>query len=332
MKKALFSCLLSISVAGMCAQNILVFESQNKFGLKTADNKVIVKAIYDYVYPAAKKNYFLIEKNKKIGLIDKNGKVLFPPVYDDVQSFGEDNFLVLSNNNWGVIDKYNKVVVPVKYSGFEQINEYYYVIHSRDNKKGLINKFGNIVMLPKYDEISSFSENLLLVKNGNNVGIISNTGNVIIPDNYNSLEKLPGANLYKVSSQNKWGVIDLSGNVIVEPLLDEIDSSGKNYIIVKKDGKYGFIVNKKYVPARYDRIVFIQEEVGVIAVKEGKLNGFVTIYGLIVPPVYDNISRFSLSGYAFVEKRGKLMFVDMTGREHTLQGATGIGLIGMTEE
>jgi hypothetical protein len=118
----------------------------------------------------------------------------------------------------------------------------------------------------------------------------------------------------------------LAGKTIIEPILDEIEhSADKNYITVKKDGKYGFIINEQYVAARYDKIVFTQDELGIIAVREGRLNGFITTSGVVVSPVYDNISRFSPKGFAFVEKNGKLMFVDINGKERSLQNVAGNG-------
>ena len=324
MKKGLIFCLLMSCCANIFAQDAVIFEKDSKFGLKNAKDKTIIKASYDYIYPL-RDNYFLIEKDRKIGVISKTGKILFPPTYDDVQNFGDGDFMVLNNNKWGIIDKFNRTVLPAEFSGFEQITDYLYVIHA-GNKKGLMNKFGDIITQPKYDDISTLSDNMFLVKNGYNVGIIDDLGNIVIPDSYNSLEKLPASNLYRVSIGSKLGVLDLSGKMIAEAVLDEIDCSANNYITVKKDGKYGFIINKKYVPATYDKIVFTQDELGVIAVKKGNLNGFITIYGLVIPPIYDNISRFSPNGYAFVEKRGKLMFVDITGKERTLQEVTGKGV------
>ena len=321
MRKSLFFCLFIVFTSCVMAQEVAVFEKNNLFGLKDARNKTIIKATYDYIYPL-NDNYFLIEKEKKIGLVNKTGKLLFSPVYEDVQNFGDGSFMVLSNNKWGIISKSNQIILPPEYTGFEQVTEYLYVTRL-GNKKGLMNKFGDIMMPAKYDDISKLSDNLFLMKKGLNVGVIDDLGNVVIPEHYHSLEKINAFNLYKVGVKGKWGIIDLSGKVIVEPVLDEIDYSAPNYILVKQNGKYGFIINRQYISASYDKIIFTQPELGVIVVRKGELKGFVTIYGLVIPPIYDNISRFSPNGYALVEKRGKLMFVDITGKERTLQEVRG---------
>jgi len=307
---------------GLFSQNISIFEKNEKFGLKI-DNKVVIKASYDYMHPL-RKNFYLIEKDKKIGVITQTGKVILPAIYDDVQNFADDYFLVTKDHQRGVVDVFNQTILPIEYSGFEQITDFLYEIVS-NGKKGLFSKFGKIAMMPSCDEIVALSKDLLLIKEGGKMGIIDDMGNIIIPPNYNKIEQLPFENLYTISNGNKVGVINLSGKVIAEPIFDELDCSNKRYIILRKDNKYGFIINNEYIPAKYDKILFTQDDLGIIAVRQGNLNGFITIYGLVIPPIYDNISRFSPKGQAFVEKRGKLMFVDINGKERSLQEVTGRG-------
>ncbi len=323
MKKLLVVYFLILSNVCAFAQQSYIFEKNEKFGVKDSKDKTIVKPVYDYVYTLGDK-FFLVEKDRKIGLVRQDGKVILNTIYDDIREFGDNAFMIMENGKWGITNQYNKEILSTEYSGFEQLNDFLYVIKA-GNKKGLINIYGDVIKFPFYDEIKEFSDNLFLVKNGSNVGLMDDFGNVIIPDKYNSLEKLPVPNLYRIGMGDKYGVMDTSGKVIVEPVLEEIDCSDERYITVKKDGKYGFIINKQYVPAIYDKIVYTQDEFGVIVVKKGDLTGFVTVYGLVIPPIYDNISRFSPNGYAFVEKRGTLMFVDITGKERTLQDVTGRG-------
>ncbi|GAB6012689.1 WG repeat-containing protein [Viscerimonas tarda] len=322
MRKGLLFCLFVVWGAYVFAQEVSIFEKGNKFGLKDDKNKVIIRASFDYIYPLTD-NYFLIELAKKIGVANKAGQIMLPPVYQDVQNLGNDEFMVLKNSKWGIVDKFNRPVLPIEYTGIDQLTDYLYIIRL-DNRKGLTTKFGTIVAPVSYDEITNLTDNLFLTRNGRNVGLIDDLGRTVIPDKYHSLEKLPQRNMYKVSIENKLGLLDLSGKSIADPVLDEIDcSTSIYYITVKKEGKYGFVINKQYIPATYDKIVFTQDELGVIAVRKGNLNGFITTNGLVIPPIYDNISRFSAAGYAFVEKRGKLMLVDITGKESTMQEVTG---------
>ncbi|MFR9165816.1 MAG: WG repeat-containing protein [Dysgonomonas sp.] len=310
-------CLSSV----LYAQDVYIFEKDNQFGLKNEESKTIVKAFYDYMYPLST-NFFLTEKNKRIGVVSKSGKVILEPAYDNIQLFGDDYFLVTLNDKSGIMDRFNRTILPIEYTGFTPITDYLYSV-DKNGKKGLINKYGSIVIPALYEDITGFSEHLLLIKGNNNLSLVDDLGNIILTGNFNAMEKLPVSDLFCVKVGNKLGVIDLSGKVIANPNFDEVDCQNPEYIVLKQNGKVGFIINKRYIPAIYDKIVFTQDDLGVIAVRTGKLNGFITTNGLIVPPVYENMSRFSAKGHAFVEKKGKLMYVDINGKERTLQEVSG---------
>lgn len=321
MKKIFLTNLLLIFAAIASAQSVSIFEKGSLFGLKNSNNKIIVKPVYDYMYPLREK-LFLVEKDKKIGVISDDGKTVLQTIFDDVQNLGENYFIVCDKNRWGVLDKYQRIVIPVEYSGIEQLSDYLFVINKGD-KKGIINKAGEIVLSATYDDISNFNEFSYILKNDGFISLIDNLGHPILSGNFNALEKLSVPNLYKITSGNKYGIIDTSGKSIAQPIFDKIDCSNPDFIVLEKDKKIGFIVNYKLIPAVYDKITYIQPELGVIAVKAGKLNGFITTNGLIVHPIYDNMSRFAGNGHAFVEKRGKLMYVDVTGKEKTMQEVSG---------
>ena len=324
MKKVFILCLSMCLGHNIFAQNdMTIFENKEKFGLKNSENKTVVKAAYDKMH-LLRTNYYFVMKDEKAGVIYKDGKTVVPPIYDDIQVFADDYFLVTDNGLQGIMDAFDRTILPVEYTGFRKLNNFLYEIDN-NGKKGFLTSFGQIIIPPKYDEITKLTERLFLIKNEGKVGIADAVGAIIVPVIYDKMEKLPNDDLYEIRIEDRLGIIDLSGKVIADPIFDELDTSDKRYIILRKDGKYGFVINKQCIPAAYDKIVFTQDDLGVIAVKQGDLNGFVTIYGLVVPPVYDNISRFSPAGYAFVEKQGKLMFVDITGKERTLQEVTGRG-------
>ncbi|NDW18198.1 WG repeat-containing protein [Dysgonomonas sp. 216] len=324
MKRNIILVITSLLVLSLHAQTTVVFEKNEKFGLKVND-KVVLKPSFDYMHPL-KDGFFLAEKDKKIGVVSKNGKTILPIEYEDIQLFGDDHFKVMKNGLWGVVNVFNGVLLPAEHSSLKQLTSFLWETVGINGKRGLFSKFGQTVSsVSDCDEIIPITDNLLLVRSGRKMGVIDDMGNTLIPAYFEKLEQLPFDNLYKVVREGKIGVMDISGHTIAEPLYDELDCSNKRYMVLKRAGKLGFIINNKCIPADYDKIVFAQDDLGVIAVKKGNLNGFVTIYGLVIPPIYDNISRFSPRGHAFVEKRGKLMFVDLNGKEHTLQEVGGNG-------
>lgn len=321
MKRIIALHLLLLTTSYIFSQNVAIFEKNGQYGLKDKNNKTVTKANFDYIHPLYGK-YFLIEKNKKIGVISETGEIIFSPMYDNIQNFEDNYFIVTENKKCGILNNLQQTILPFEYTNIERLNNYLYIV-SDGYKKGIINKSAQVMIPPIYDEIDNLSEILYLLKNENSVNIIDNLGGIILSGNYNSFEKLPYPNLYKVTVGNKIGIIDLNGKIFANPVLDNIDISNPDFITITKDGKFGFIINGTYIAPVYDKITYIQNEFGIIVVKQGALSGLVTTKGAVIAPMYDNISRFSPNGYAFVEKKGKLMYIDTDGKEKSLQEITG---------
>jgi len=321
MKKIIIAKLLLFIALCTSAQNVHVFEKNGQYGLKDTKDKIILKPSFDYIYPLQEKS-FLVEKNKKIGVVSDNGSIVLNPIFDDVKNLNTGDFIVSDNGKWGVLTTAQRIILPLEYTGIDQLSDYLYVIN-RGNKKGIMDKLGKVIQPANCDDISSISDFMYLLKNGNTSTIIDNLGNIIMTGSFNSFEKIPVGNLYKVGLNGKFGVVDLDGKVSANADYDDIDYSNPSYIILKRGEKYGFIVNKMLIPATYDKIMFVQNDLGVIGLRQGRLNGFLTTAGLLIPPIYENMSRFSSNGHAVVERRGKLMYVDITGKERTLQEVSG---------
>lgn len=321
MKQIVTTKILLLFTLYLSSQTVYVFEKEGQYGLRDSKNKTIIKPAYDYIYPVNEK-HFLVEKNKKIGVVSDNGDVILNPIFDDVKNLNGSDYIVSDRGKWGVLTTGQRIIVPLEYTGIEPLTDFLYVVN-KGSKKGLVDKLGNVVQAADCDEIESFSNFMYLLKRGNTSTVIDNLGNYITTGNFDSIEKIPLGNMYKIAANGKVGIMDLDGKLSINADYDEIDYSNPAYIILKKDGKYGFFINNKLYSAIYDRIVFIQEDMGVIGLRQGSLNGFITTNGILIPPIYENMSRFAANGHSFVEKKGKLMYVDITGRERSLQEVSG---------
>lgn len=322
MKKIVVLQLLLFFSVGLFSQNASVFQKNGRYGLKDGNNKTIVKPEYDRVFLFID-DCFLTLKDGKVGLVTNTGRIVVEPVFDKIDGFEEGCFKVIQNGKCGLVSRSGKTLLPLEYENLNKLTNYLYIVDKGD-KKGLITKFGNVITPVEYNDIEMFSDVLILLKGNKSIKLIDDLGSEILSGNYDSIEKLPSCNLYKVTIGNKTGLITGNGKVVADPVFDNVDLSDVTCIKLQKDGKLGFLLNyQTFVPATFDKVVFIQNDLGIIVVKQGNLNGFVTTDGTIVKPQYDNISRFSSRGYAFVEKKGKLMYVDRKGKELSLQEVAG---------
>lgn len=311
-------CLLFLSTTVAQSQNIEVFSHKNRYGI-LKDGKEVVKAKYEYISPLIDNNYFLVRGDKGFyGAIDTNGKELIPVAYEALDYFSNGAFQAKKNNKWGLVNYRNYIALPFKYTRFNFVTEDIAEIWDGD-KVGYISKYGTIMIPPAYESIKQFTPTTYLVSQKGKVGLISNLGDELVPISYDEITLSTDPRYYDIKKNNKLGKMDLAFKVIIQPDYDSIEPCDLGFLL-KKDDKIGFYTtNGTLIKPNYTRIVFIQPEFGLAVVKENNQLGFVTSTGVIVSPRYDNLSRFSENGVSFVEKAGKLMAVNVDGKEITVQ-------------
>lgn len=156
------------------------------------------------------------------------------------------------------------------------IEDYNYSIFFRDNKYGVINKEGEIIVEPTYTnvQIPNPSKPLFICISEYNQELgeyenkILNENKEQILTTYDRISAIPVVStdtsvpyeksVLKYKKDNKYGLIDFDGNELTEPIYDEI--TGLDYkegtLLVKIDSKYGVInINgAEIIDVKYDSI------------------------------------------------------------------------------
>lgn len=151
-----------------------------------------------------------------------------------------------------------------------KIEEYNYFILKKDDKYGVIDKTGNIVIEPNYTEVKIPNpEKAVFVcyQNEESIQILNENKQEII-NQYEKVEPIRLKNIasdlmyektvLKYSENGKYGLVDLSGKKITNAIYEELDSLPykEGEFLVKKEGKYG-VINIKgnvLVEIAYDNV------------------------------------------------------------------------------
>jgi len=195
---------------------------------------------------------------------------------------------------------------------------------------GLRNTARNLL---KYDSVSSFEDNLALVRIGNyeigKYGFIDKTGKEIIPLIYNDADSFSeGLARVRIGDDKtgKHGFIDNLGKIVIPIKYDDASRFSEGVAAVKlggrQTGKWGFIdkTDKEIIPFKYNVVLVFSE--GLVAVRIGDYKtgkyGFIDKTGKeIIPAKYDSAGLFS-EGLAAISigdwETGKHGFIDKTGR------------------
>ncbi len=158
-------------------------------------------------------------------------------------------------------------------------------------KYGFIDKQGQIVIKPRFDDAKDFSEGLARVRIGD-------------------------------SSRGKWGFIDRQGEFVIAPQFDHAENFSEGLAIVRtgdfRSGKYGFIdKNGIYVinPIFDTAVSGFSEGLVRVAIRSGEAQkwGYIDRHGRVVINLeYDWAGDFS-DGVAEVSRNGKLVHINKQG-------------------
>lgn len=161
----------------------------------------------------------------------------------NIETIDEEKYFVMKENNkYGVIDKSGKVLVTPKYDIVEIPNPEKAVFICMDNYDTKTKEYNVEV----YDD----SQNRILYQ----YYIVEAIGLNVVNEN-GTYEKT----VLKYKSKDKYGIMDFSGKKITEPIYDSIEGFQyrEGLLLTKKNGKYGIInINgAQILKEKYDEIL-----------------------------------------------------------------------------
>jgi hypothetical protein len=211
----------------------------------------------------------------RIGFIDRTGKLVIPCGFSSGGDFAEERAWVEVNGNGHFIDPKGKVIYtfgpnfyPYKFEGGLA------PVESR-GEWGYVDKTGEIVIEPRFDQAGSFSGPTAVVRLGDRYGLIDRTGklvkemkpNAVLGDTIESLTQF-------TPDGEKWGFVDSHGKIVIAPRFvlppeEGVEpprfSEGRAAVYVQ--GKYGFIDRrgKRVIAATFDEAGSFSEGLAPVA-------------------------------------------------------------------
>ncbi len=165
------------------------------------------------------------------GFINTKGDTAIYPSYEKLSDFSDGVCMAsIDGRKYGYIDTKGEWVIQptLDLGALFKINGEYdfsdknfsngYIAVSKDEKYGLMDKTGKIVLVHKFDFIGKYAEGLAPAKKDSLYGYIDIKGNWVIKPKYNGAEAFHNG-LAAVSKgpylEEKWGFVDHSGKVII---------------------------------------------------------------------------------------------------------------------
>ncbi len=157
-------------------------------------------------------------------------------------SFAQQFFPIKVNQKWGLIDKTGKVVVRPTYDAIGDFYQFGYAVVQKEGKVGVMNESGALIVPVNYYDLQILDSTIFAVVIDNSWQIINLQGKIILKDDYEKVN-IWNSEYISFSKKGKWGLVHLSGKSIAPPVYDHISIYKNIYFKTEANEKYGLIRN-----------------------------------------------------------------------------------------
>lgn len=195
-----------------------------------------------------------LEKKIKQGVINSDGKVIIPFEFDEIKPFGKELFEVKivekdSNINYKLMDKNGIFKFLSGYSSIEYFKNDLYIIKDKGNM-GLLNSYGELLLNLEHKSINVFNDELIKIETkSNKIGFIDYNGKIKIPLGFYS-NLIFEENFIIAKKNNKYALLDKNMKELTPYIYMDIYKSGNSNFIFKvekiRSGRLGGSVTEIY--------------------------------------------------------------------------------------
>ncbi len=344
MKKFLFAAMLLMSIdsfAQIPDMSMIPYRSGDKWGYATADKKVVIAPKYNEVNWFSE-GYASVKIGTKYGYINKQGKLVIPAKFTVAKPFrkgympnsakaGGDSVLFAGASIQA--DGY-EICINTKGTRMPQcpaINESAAAenrtaietvvkekIYSLPNNNGLFDK-----IVDDY-KIDGNDETFYVAVKGDRYGVFNSKFETIVPFEYNAIKiNRHGSSAYlEVNKGGMYGVMMPDGKMSIAPEYTNLNivhgHDGKQYVIIKKDGKTYVknIANENIISTGYSDISY-DDAGGFVITGDNNNRGFYFMDNSVIQPKYKEIKMLNTGNYLLVKTAsGKSGYINATGDEY----------------
>jgi hypothetical protein len=212
-------------------------------------------------------------------------------------SFAQTVFPVKMNNRWGLINSEGSMIIKPEYEAIGDFKNYGYAVMQRSGKVGLLDQHGREIVNARFEDLRVLDSARIAVMDQGQWMVIDLNGKIVLAKGYDRLQLWDGGFLaFRV--QNKWGVLNQKGVQIVAPKYDEILLRQGRFFLTNTGGQKGLVLNNgtEVLTPQADQIDIISDS--LFFFRKGNLWGAADGNGKSLAPTrYTGYSRISTNFY-----------------------------------
>lgn len=227
----------------------------------------------------------------KAGCIDLQGKTTIPFKYDGIRIHGLRAIVFLKEGaryRYGVVDLNDHLVIPLQYKNIYPIGDLRFGVENFEDKTALFSEAGTRLTSFDIDHVSTFRRNLAVISRNQRQGLMNREGTIVLPPEYAEVA-VDYDGTVRTRKPNEWRVLTHDNQVLQTLLIDELKPAGSNYL-TRMASRFGMMSNqfKPMLDAQYDFLSEPQRD-KLVASKDGRF-GVIRINGEpLIPHQYDSI-------------------------------------------
>jgi hypothetical protein len=270
------------------------------------NNKLLLDNNYQSINYSEDSKLLILQKDGRYGVTDLNGKQILSVDYEQIRIPG-DYIIAIKDGKQVIFDLVGTQKENLAYTNILKTeNENYNITVDKNDKYGVINKDGNILIGNKYNYIQYLYDNYFIVggETGKS-GIINDKGEEILPIKYEVIQKLDKNNIVQAMVGNVLELYSKEMNNIVSMENGKIEINDE-YIKVYSNNQTTYVSNDGTLKTNFEIFnnnIFASE-------REGKW-GFVNKdNNVVVDYQYDKVTEVNELGFAGIKKDGKWGVID----------------------
>ena len=169
-------------------------------------------------------------------LLLSNCAVAQETVSANTQIKNSDVEVFSDDNKFGIKDKNGNILVPAEYKKLVRVGETSWIT-LKGSRYGLMDNSGNFLIKPKYRHVERILLKYVKFGNDNDYGLYDETGKVIIPAEFSSIEPLFGQ-MFLTCKKYKYGVYDINGQKLLPNNYDDIYMPDPNSMRIQYQGEW----------------------------------------------------------------------------------------------
>jgi hypothetical protein len=230
-----------------------------------------------------------LSQRPSFGVITTSGKTVIPFSYDALH-LSNMRAVVMSRlgtkYKFGLVDLSHRILIPIEFQSIYSLGSLRYAVENFDHKTAIFSDEGNQVTGFDIDSISSFKKDYAILYQDQKQGLIDRNGAVILRPAYGAV-RLRDDGSIQVRATDEWFFLEGDNKLIRQVRADGLHALSPEHYLIQTAGKLQ-LANNELKPLHEDFLSSIGKfENGKALYRKASRTGVITTEGkVIIPPNY----------------------------------------------